>query len=143
MIKEIHEESRQSYGSPREHAELTLGRGEQVSRKRVERLMRQAGIQGIYWRRGRRNLGNEPTEEDLVKRAFDVRRPTCCASPTPRAPDRRGEAVLCGRAGLLLPAHHRPFHRHPPDHQTHGRCDGRRSRPQKAAQEATILHSDQ
>ncbi|WP_231404488.1 IS3 family transposase [Actinomadura viridis] len=75
MIREIHEESRRSYGSPRVHAELTLGRGEQVSRKRVERLMREAGIQGIYRRKGRRNLVNEPTEEDLVKRAFDVQAP--------------------------------------------------------------------
>ncbi|TDC57544.1 IS3 family transposase, partial [Actinomadura sp. GC306] len=75
MIREIHEESRRSYGSPRVHAELTLGRGEQVSRKRVERLMREAGIQGIYRRRGRRNPVNEPTEEDLVKRAFDVQAP--------------------------------------------------------------------
>ncbi|WP_141578794.1 IS3 family transposase [Actinomadura sp. WMMA1423] len=56
MIKEIHEESSQSYGSPRVHAELTLGRGERVSRKRVERLMREAGMQGKYWRKGRRNL---------------------------------------------------------------------------------------
>ncbi|MGI5201396.1 IS3 family transposase [Spirillospora sp. CA-108201] len=47
MIREIHEASRQSYGSPRVHAELTLGQGERVSRKRVERLMREAGIQGI------------------------------------------------------------------------------------------------
>ena len=75
LIKEIHEESRRSYGSPRVHAELTLGRGEQVNRKRVERLMREAGIQGIYRRRGRRNLVNEATEEDLVKRAFDVQAP--------------------------------------------------------------------
>ncbi|MEV3927575.1 IS3 family transposase [Actinomadura coerulea] len=57
------------------HAGLTLGRGEQVSRKRVERLMREAGIQGIYRLRGRRNPVNEPTEEDLVKRAFDVQAP--------------------------------------------------------------------
>ena len=75
IIKEIHEESRRSYGSPRVHAELTLGRGEQVNRKRVERLMREAGIQGIYRRRGRRNLVNEATEEDLVERAFDVQAP--------------------------------------------------------------------
>jgi putative transposase len=75
IIKEVHEESRRSYGSPRVHAELTLGRGEQVNRKRVERLMREAGIQGIYRRRGRRNLVNEATEEDLVKRAFDVQAP--------------------------------------------------------------------
>ena len=36
--------SRRSYGSPRVHAELRLGQDVHCSRKRVERLMRQAGI---------------------------------------------------------------------------------------------------
>jgi putative transposase len=72
MIRVIHAESRSSYGSPRVHAELTLGLGENVNRKRVERLMRQAGLQGVYRRRGRRNLVNAATEEDLVQRRFDV-----------------------------------------------------------------------
>ncbi|MBC6462669.1 IS3 family transposase [Actinomadura sp. HBU206391] len=50
MIRAIHTESRGSYGSPRVHAELTLGLGEKINRKRVERLMREAGLQGIYLR---------------------------------------------------------------------------------------------
>jgi putative transposase len=75
VIREVHEESRMSYGSPRVHAELTLGRGEQVNRKRVERLMREAGIQGIYRRKGRKNLVNAATEDDLVKRAFGTEAP--------------------------------------------------------------------
>jgi putative transposase len=70
LIERIHAESRGSYGSPRVAAELRLGLGEQVNRKRVERLMRQARIQGIYRRRGRKNLVNAATEEDLVKRDF-------------------------------------------------------------------------
>jgi len=41
-----------------------------VNRKHVERLMRQAGIQGVYCRRGRKNLVHAATEEDLVKRDF-------------------------------------------------------------------------
>ena len=69
-IKDIHETSRKSYGSPRVHAELTLGQGATVNRKRVERLMRDAGIQGACRRKGRRNLVNYATQEDLVKRAF-------------------------------------------------------------------------
>lgn len=75
LIRQIHEESRASYGSPRVHAELRLGLGREVNRKRVERLMRQAGIQGIYRRRGRRNLVNHATEEDLVKRQFTADAP--------------------------------------------------------------------
>lgn len=50
-IREIHERSRQTYGSPRVHAELKA-LGTRCSRKRVERLMRQAGLQGCM--RGRR-----------------------------------------------------------------------------------------
>jgi putative transposase len=70
LITEIHAESRGSYGSPRVHAELRLGLGLEVNRKRVERLMREAGLQGIYRRRGRRNLVKAATEEDLVRRQF-------------------------------------------------------------------------
>jgi putative transposase len=75
MIREIHAESRGSYGSPRVHAELTLGLGEQVNCKRIERLMREAGLQGSYRRRGHRNLIHQATEEDLVSRRFDVEAP--------------------------------------------------------------------
>ena len=41
-IEQIHADSRGTYGSPRVHAELTLGLGLPVNRKRVERLMREA-----------------------------------------------------------------------------------------------------
>ena len=46
-IVDIHRMSRRSYGSPRVHAELRLGLEDvRCSRKRVERLMRQAGVAG-------------------------------------------------------------------------------------------------
>ena len=77
-IVDIHGASRRSYGSPRVHAELRLGEGVRCSRKRVERLMRQAGIVGIHRRRGRgctrRDPDAEPAE-DLVNRAFDPTEP--------------------------------------------------------------------
>ncbi len=73
-IVDIHRMSRRSYGSPRVHAELRLGQNLRCSRKRVERLMRQAGLTGIHRRRkGRgctRGDGTEPSD-DLVNRAFD------------------------------------------------------------------------
>jgi putative transposase len=72
-IVDIHRISRRSYGSPRVHAELRLGHATSCSRKRIERLMRQAGVVGIYRRRGRgctRRDGSEPSD-DLVNRAFD------------------------------------------------------------------------
>lgn len=54
------------------HAELVLGLGETVNRKRVARLMREAGLQGVHRRKGRKNLVNAATEEDLVHRQFMV-----------------------------------------------------------------------
>jgi putative transposase len=73
-IVDIHRMSRGSYGSPRVHAELRLGEGIGCGRKRVERLMRQAGVQGIYRRRRRGCTRRDPdaqSAEDLVQRAFD------------------------------------------------------------------------
>ncbi|MGH3262255.1 MAG: IS3 family transposase, partial [Trebonia sp.] len=46
-IKTIHADSDGTYGAPRIHAELRLTHGIRVGRKRVERLMRQAGLEGI------------------------------------------------------------------------------------------------
>jgi putative transposase len=73
-IVDIHRMSRRSYGSPRVHAELRLDQATFCSRKRVERLMRQAGVTGIYRRRNhgctRRDLDAAPSD-DLVGRQFD------------------------------------------------------------------------
>ena len=77
-IRQIHADSRGTYGSPRVHAELTLGLGLPVNEKRVARLMRQAGIRGLYWRRRRgctvRDLDAEPAG-DLVNRQFTATGP--------------------------------------------------------------------
>jgi len=75
QIREAHAESRGTYGWPRVHAELTLGLGLPVNHKRVARLMRQAGLQGLYRRRYRRGPTGPATEEDLVKRCFTVDAP--------------------------------------------------------------------
>lgn len=48
-IVDIHTSSGGTYGSPRVHAMLRR-RGITVGRKRVERLMRQAGLQGAFLR---------------------------------------------------------------------------------------------
>ncbi|MBX3438490.1 MAG: transposase [Planctomycetaceae bacterium] len=43
-IREVHQESRQTYGSPRVHAEL-LAQGRYCNRKTVAKCMRDAGFQ--------------------------------------------------------------------------------------------------
>ncbi|WP_225991865.1 IS3 family transposase [Actinomadura montaniterrae] len=132
MIREIYEGSRQSYGSRRVRAELRLGRGERVSRKRGERLMLEAGIQRIYRRRARRNLVTEPTEEDLVKRVFDVQASEVLWVTDITKHSTREEKLYCA---AVLDFFSRRIIGHSIDirhHQTRSRCDDRRSRPQKA-----------
>lgn len=76
-IRAIHTMSRRSYGSPRVHAELVLGEGLRVGRKRIERLMRAHDIVGIHKRsRGctRRDPDATPSD-DLVKRRFTPQGP--------------------------------------------------------------------
>ncbi len=78
LIEKVHHDSRGTYGSPRVHAELVLGLGLPVNLKRVARLMRQAGIQGLYRRRRRGCTVRDPAAEpstDLVNRQFTVDQP--------------------------------------------------------------------
>ena len=74
-VRVIYERSRGTYGSPRVWAELRYGLGIRVGRKRVERLMRLAGISGITRRKGyRRRRVSGPIAADLVQRQFS---PSC------------------------------------------------------------------
>ena len=71
-IRAIHDESGATYGWPRVHAELRH-RGVRVSRKRVARLMREAGLSGMVRRRKGRTTVSVPgiaTAPDLVRRDF-------------------------------------------------------------------------
>src|ERR671913_1102645 len=74
----ISAENRKVYGSPRIHAELRLAHGIRVSRKRVERLMREAGISGLQRRKRGRTTISVPgvrVADDLVERRFRPERP--------------------------------------------------------------------
>jgi putative transposase len=77
VIKRIHEDSRETYGSPRIHAELADD-GVRVSRKRVQRLMRNLGIEGASrrkkWHTTKRSKDARPAP-DLVERNFAVTGP--------------------------------------------------------------------
>jgi putative transposase len=82
-IARIHRDSHETYGAPRIHFELRA-LGVRCARKRVARLMREAGLAGCGGRRRRKartTLGSQsgciPPAPDLVKRNF-----------IPQAPDR-------------------------------------------------------
>jgi putative transposase len=79
-IREIHAASGGTYGAPRIHAELRLEHGIRVGRKRVERLMAKAGLEGIPVPRKARTtvrVAGVRVAPDLVERDFN-----------PTAPDR-------------------------------------------------------
>lgn len=75
LIRDVHARSRETYGAPRVHAELRLGLGLAIGRKRVERLMRYAGIQGVHRRRWRRGKPSPAVFEDHVQRNFHADAP--------------------------------------------------------------------
>jgi putative transposase len=72
QIERIYRASRATYGAPRIHAELAA-EGTRCGRKRVARLMRQAGIEGCHRRRAVRTTQREPRASaapDRVGRQF-------------------------------------------------------------------------
>ena len=77
IIREIHTDSRGTYGMPRIHAELRFS-GTRCSRKRVARLMRAAGLEGVHRRRFVRTTVRDrdtASAPDLVNRSFSATRP--------------------------------------------------------------------
>jgi putative transposase len=77
-IRQIHVASDAIYGSPNIHAELR-DHGTRVGRKRVARLMRQAGLRGVSRRRGfvvtTRRDARARSAADLVNRSFVAEQP--------------------------------------------------------------------
>ena len=72
-VRTVHASSRETYGAPQVHAELRA-QGERHGRKRIARLMREAGLVGASRRRGgitttRRDQDARPAP-DLVDRNF-------------------------------------------------------------------------
>jgi putative transposase len=76
-IRSIYDRSRQTYGSPRIHAELKE-EGTPVGRKRVARLMKESGLVGASRRRTVRTTRRDPAARpapDLVDRKFTASGP--------------------------------------------------------------------
>jgi transposase InsO family protein len=73
-VKTVHEESKGRYGAPRVHAQLRA-QGKRHSRKRVARLMRQAGLQGRAARRWKKTTIPDPAaaaRADRIRRDFSA-----------------------------------------------------------------------
>jgi transposase InsO family protein len=72
-IRQVHDESEGTYGSPRVHQEL-LHRGVVCGRRRVRRLMRRHGLEGRCKKRWRTTTIQDPAAEaealDLIQRHF-------------------------------------------------------------------------
>ncbi|MGW0615429.1 IS3 family transposase [Streptomyces sp. NPDC002788] len=76
-IRQVHDEPGGIYGSPRVHAVLRR-EGVHVGRKRVERLMRQAGLAGMSPRRDKGFSRRDPDADlapGLVQRDFERAEP--------------------------------------------------------------------
>ncbi len=74
QIQQIHEASRATYGSPRVHAKLRRD-GVRISRKRVERVMRAAGLRGKIRRRWRNTTNSNhalPLAPNTLNRQFSA-----------------------------------------------------------------------
>jgi transposase InsO family protein len=71
-IRAVHQDSKGRYGAPRVHAELRR-KGHRHGRKRVARLMREAGIRGRAPRRWRKTTIADPAaaaRADQIRRDF-------------------------------------------------------------------------
>jgi putative transposase len=77
LVRAAHEESRRNYGSPRVHADL-VAQGERVGRKRVARIMREAGLKGRIRRRYKCTTMSDheqPIAPNLLGRQFGASAP--------------------------------------------------------------------
>jgi len=73
LIKRIYKQHKKRYGSPRIWAELRDRHGLRVSRKRVERLMREAGLRARQKRKWTKTTDSKhslPIAENLLNREF-------------------------------------------------------------------------
>lgn len=76
LVRDIHQRSRRTYGSPRIYAEMRQ-QGETASRRRIERIMRANGIRSCVWRSPRARAGLEKyfTRVDCSIHETPVQRP--------------------------------------------------------------------
>jgi putative transposase len=80
-IRVLHKKRREVYGSPRIWSDLVVDDGERIGRKRVERLMRQAGLSGLVtkkWKATTVRVSGVRVADDLLDRNFAAGAPNRC-----------------------------------------------------------------
>lgn len=78
LVREAHERSRKTYGSPRVHAELAATHQVFVSRKRVVRIMQREGLKARVRKRFKCTTMSDhgqPVAANLLDRNFEAERP--------------------------------------------------------------------
>jgi len=86
-IRELFKLRRDVYGSPRIWSDLVFDDGEKLGRKRVERLMREAGLSALMAKKWKATTVRVPgvrVVDDLLDRDFAAGAPNVAGSPTSR-----------------------------------------------------------
>jgi transposase InsO family protein len=96
LIREVHADSRGTYGVRRVHAELVLGKGVSVGHSAVEMLMRRGGIAGVTGRPKWRHIKPDNIAVDLVDRDFARGGPNqLWVTDITEHPTREGKVYCC------------------------------------------------
>jgi putative transposase len=97
LVADIHARSRGTYGMLRIRAALQREQDMVVNKKLILSIMRELEIKGLPGpKRHKKNLVNQATEEDLVKRNFKVDRPNALwLTDITEHPTREGKVYCC------------------------------------------------
>jgi transposase InsO family protein len=96
LIRQVHADSRGTYGVRRVHAELVLGQGVSVGHSAVEMLMRRGGIAGVTGRPKWRHIKPDNIASDLVDRDFTRGGPNqLWVTDITEHPTREGKVYCC------------------------------------------------
>jgi putative transposase len=96
LIGTVHQASRQTYGSPRVHAELVHAHQVTVGLNTVALLMRRHGLAGLPLRRRTKQVPASATVTDLVKRDFRREDPNrLWVTDITEHPTREGKLYCC------------------------------------------------
>jgi putative transposase len=97
LVADIHARSRGTYGMLRIRAALQREQNMIVNKKLILSIMRELGIKGLPGpKKRKKNLVNQATEEDLVKRNFTVDRPNVLwLTDITEHPTREGKVYCC------------------------------------------------